>query len=1557
MFCLSFVSATDNITEEIATSEIPIEDVVNVPLDDEISRDSDPSDLKANFTVDVTDGEDSLTVKFNDASTGNPTNWLWDFGDGETGNEQNITHIYNKYGLFNVSLTIFNSTDSNKIIKTNLIQIYKDNPVILNPGFENGDSGWTYSGNNVKPFGTGNIKHSGNYALRIAVDNGYITQDINLDSISEIKFWARSQSGSKTIKIYLDNEEISTKTITNTYSEYSINISDKNKYNGIKTLKILAEKTVFLDDFSVVHNTIAPDFGIDSYNIDGDEITVNFKDKSYGLISNWLWDFGDGNSSTEQNPIHKYSNSGIYTISLTLSNRDYTSKVNYTMIFGEINNVDFTNNVSEGYPNLTVQFTDLSNGVFDSWLWDFGDGNSSTEQNPIHTYTETRNYDVTLTVSNSLDSKIITKSSLIKLFDKLDGNFTTDLDYVYVNSPVDFPYLYYGNPSSFLWNFGDGSLSILEHPVHVYTGAGEYNVSLTIFNSFDNFTFSKKIIVSEILKADFNLTIRYTDGHASVLISDNSQGNIINWLWDLGDGTTSTTQNPIPEYTSKGYDIGNYNITLTVFNDFDSNTITKSFDVNYMHSNNKLLFKDSFENSTDNWKLYDIASINEEYSHDGDYSIKIRNGLAYNDLNTIMEKEINFDDIDSILVYARTASSSSGSGSGSKIFVYVDGIRLGDEKNCLEITHFADWYGKSFDTTSISGIHTITLMGNIYLGNVWIDDIQYKTSKNIANFSIASSKIEGENISVHFLDTSYGYITSYLWEFDDGLTSNLRNPTHTFTPDTHSVTLHIYRDGVEMDRYSYQFALSLPIINDKTYSSIQNAINNATEYDIINIQPIESGVYRENLLINKSLTLNFNGAVLSAKDNNIPLFNVTNGATVTITNIGLNKVGAFVTCKDSKLIIKDSQINYNLALNEGNIELVNDQFNNAYLTLVANTTIANSTITKGEVIVNNGKSKIFNTTLSGCDVAITQNGGELDIISNLITNNKVGINVTGGKTNLEFNVIINNADYGLVFTENVTNANNWWGSTMPDSYINRTSAGDKYDSYLILNLNTASSVMGVGKEYVVDVYFTDDSDAIVDGYLKTFTLTFTSSDMEILNDNVVIENGKGQINIKTLKETENIKLNTLNEDYELTTPVNSTANVFIEVIGEAIVDNSVVINVEVPLATGNVIFYVDGDVKVVALNNSKANYTISKLTAGNHSIVVFYEGDEVFNPNRNSTTINVPVKEIITSNIKITRVDGNLTVYGILTDSKNNVIDNAIINYNINNGITQNTTTGNDGSFKITGKNGATIFVSFEGNESIIGFNDSITLSDIASNQQDNKTISELQTQLNKTQEMVSNLTDKISDSNKKISNLTSQLDEAQKAIQNLSGNVISTTISANNLAIKALDNGNIQVTLKDANNNLLTNKSVQVIINGVTYNETTNNNGVASISVKYASAGTYNAVVSFIGDDTYKGSIGTSKVVVSKKATTLTAKKATLKVKKAKKIKVTLKSDGKLVAGKTITIKVNKKTFKAKTNSKGVATIKVKVAKKGKFKAVVKFAGDSTYNAVTKKIKLTVKK
>ena len=181
--------------------------------------------------------------------------------------------------------------------------------------------------------------------------------------------------------------------------------------------------------------------------------------------------------------------------------------------------------------------------------------------------------------------------------------------------------------------------------------------------------------------------------------------------------------------------------------------------------------------------------------------------------------------------------------------------------------------------------------------------------------------------------------------------------------------------------------------------------------------------------------------------------------------------------------------------------------------------------------------------------------------------------------------------------------------------------------------------------------------------------------------------------------------------------------------------------------------------------------------------------------------------------------------------------------------------------------------------------------------------------------------------------------------------------ISASVLNIFVGDNGNLKVTLMDADKNPIANRNITVMVDGLSRTLSTDSKGIADLNVKYSAAGTYYAGTIFFGDDDYCQAVKNVKIVVSKKSTSLTAPKASLKVKKAKTFKITLKSGSNLISGKMITVKVNGKTFSAKTNSKGVASVKVKVAKKGTFTCTVKFAGDDTYKSSSQKGKIKVKK
>ena len=169
----------------------------------------------------------------------------------------------------------------------------------------------------------------------------------------------------------------------------------------------------------------------------------------------------------------------------------------------------------------------------------------------------------------------------------------------------------------------------------------------------------------------------------------------------------------------------------------------------------------------------------------------------------------------------------------------------------------------------------------------------------------------------------------------------------------------------------------------------------------------------------------------------------------------------------------------------------------------------------------------------------------------------------------------------------------------------------------------------------------------------------------------------------------------------------------------------------------------------------------------------------------------------------------------------------------------------------------------------------------------------------------------------------------------------------------------NLVITLT-ANGKSIANKKVTVKVGTISKTLKTNAKGQVSLNVATLVPKTYTATVKFAGDDGYLASSVSPKVVVSKAKPKITAKAKTFKVKvKTKKYTVTLKNNkGKVMKKVKLTLKVGKKTYKATTNSKGKATFKItKLTKKGKYTATVKFAGSKYYKALSKKVKVTVKK
>ena len=144
---------------------------------------------------------------------------------------------------------------------------------------------------------------------------------------------------------------------------------------------------------------------------------------------------------------------------------------------------DFTGTPLAGFVPFDVQFTGTSTGSPITWLWDFGDGGTSTLQNPSHTYTSVQFYTVSLTVNNGSGTSTKTKTNYIAGYRPLIAEFTSDTTTGSRPLPVQFTDQSLGSPVSWSWVFGDGGTSTAQSPPYTYLRHGRYTVSQTVTNA------------------------------------------------------------------------------------------------------------------------------------------------------------------------------------------------------------------------------------------------------------------------------------------------------------------------------------------------------------------------------------------------------------------------------------------------------------------------------------------------------------------------------------------------------------------------------------------------------------------------------------------------------------------------------------------------------------------------------------------------------------------------------------------------------------------------------------------------------------------------------------------------------------------------------------------------------------------------------------------------------------------------------------------------------------------------------------------------------------------
>ncbi|RYD82386.1 MAG: PKD domain-containing protein, partial [Sphingobacteriales bacterium] len=249
-------------------------------------------------------------------------------------------------------------------------------------------------------------------------------------------------------------------------------------------------------------------------------LIVSFTNKSSGG-STYFWRLGNGNTSTLTSPGAIYSNPGTYTVTLIAKdasgNIDSIVKKDLLTVYASPVG-DFKVDVKKGCAPLSVSFTDLSKkGSADivSYLWDFGDGNTSTLQNPKNTYTLTGNFNVTLIVKDKNGcSHTITRSKYIIVPKKPTVTFTA-ID----STACDTPFTVTFNPTAasgiggsltYSWEFGDGTTSSAKNPKHKYTKLGNYDITLTVTDTANCSSTIKKTAFIIIGKSKANFSLKPT---------------------------------------------------------------------------------------------------------------------------------------------------------------------------------------------------------------------------------------------------------------------------------------------------------------------------------------------------------------------------------------------------------------------------------------------------------------------------------------------------------------------------------------------------------------------------------------------------------------------------------------------------------------------------------------------------------------------------------------------------------------------------------------------------------------------------------------------------------------------------------------------------------------------------------------------------------------------------------------------------------------------------------------------------------------------------------------
>ncbi len=664
-------------------------------------------------------------ASFFDESLGGANAWTWDFGDGNSSTEENPTHQYEEAGEYTVTLEVCNDVDCSEATGMILVDLTSAFCDTISMGL---------SGSQSLTACTGVLLDSGGYGNYLPNTNSSIT--ISPPDASELILSFSSMSTGLTadyIEIY-DGEDTNAPLIGN-YSgeELPNNTGVITATSGAITLVMVTngftEQAGFEATWQCIYPTSPPisNFSGTTLSCDG---YASFTDQSLGGVNAWNWDFGDGNTSTDENPTHFYEDNGTYTITLEACN-DIGCETTTASIL-----VDLAASFCDTLlmPTIGNELSTSCTGI----LLDPG-GNADYPNG----------MDGTITISPTDASEII----LIFTEFAMEAGF--DYIEIYDGEDTNAPLLGFFEGTDLPNNGGQiiatsGSATILVH-----------SDGSVVFSGFE--ATWQCINYNDPPIPNFDGTTLSCDGYASFY--DQSLGGANAWTWDFGDGNTSTEENPIHFYEENG----EYTVNLEVCNDVGCSELSSLVTVDLAAS-----FCDTLSMTLTGEQLVTACTGilldsggDDNYLTNTNSTVSIAPPNAVQVVLTFTEFNMSQDDYIEVFDGENTTGTYLG---------YYEGTTLPNGDGIL---------------IAESGAVTIAMTSNNFTESAGFEMRWECVSPTQAPSPAFTNEVAVPcDGLVAFSDQSENFPSTWLWDFGDGNTSTEQNPTHAFQQNgTYAVSL------------------------------------------------------------------------------------------------------------------------------------------------------------------------------------------------------------------------------------------------------------------------------------------------------------------------------------------------------------------------------------------------------------------------------------------------------------------------------------------------------------------------------------------------------------------------------------------------------------------------------------------------------------------------------------------------------------------------------------------------------------------------------------------------